>query len=461
MSETKELEFVWSPAQAAFVDHPARFKILAKGRRFGATQSCAQFVIREMLDKPNYKVLWVDVTYSNITRYYNRCFQGTLESKFMCLSKLPRALYSWKEQQKQLNFSNGSYLDMRSADRPESLEGFAYNLIVLNEAGIILKNRELWTVSIAPQIADYSANVLFVGTPKGKIDKHDRTRDCLYYELYKQGCDSNQTLWKSFQYSSYENSITSGGFIKEEEIEIMEDQLPPAVRPQEIGGQFINIAEDPIFYEEWFEIVDKVPDSGILVKVMSCDTAFKTKDESDYSAFIIIYQTVNAYYVVDVVNDKFEFPELLSAVKEAYDQYRPDALLIEDRASGQSLIQALQANTTFPIRPISPDKDKITRATAVTPLCEARKIKLVKGYWNKMFINQLVSFPEGSDDMVDSFSMACTYLKDYQGKASTITAYNLKRTQIPGIGSMSIKNTVTNGYHSIKHDTARSRYGHT
>lgn len=38
-----------------------------------------------------------------------------------------------------MKFMNGSILDFGSAERPENMEGFAYDYMVLNEAGIILK----------------------------------------------------------------------------------------------------------------------------------------------------------------------------------------------------------------------------------------------------------------------------------------------------------------------------------
>jgi hypothetical protein len=38
-----------------------------------------------------------------------------------------------------MTFANGSVIDFGSAERPENLEGFSYDFVVLNEAGIILK----------------------------------------------------------------------------------------------------------------------------------------------------------------------------------------------------------------------------------------------------------------------------------------------------------------------------------
>jgi predicted phage terminase large subunit-like protein len=381
-----QIEFTFTTTQLPFFDHDARFKVMAKGRRFGATMSCAQYIMREMLSSKQ-RVLWIDVIYSNISRYYQRCFSPTL-------NKIPHKAWEWREQQKQLSMANGSYMDMRSADRPESIEGFGYSLIVINEAGIVLQDRNLWQVSIAPMALDYNARVLFVGTPKGRRDKKTG-EDSLYYELYKKGLDPKEVLWKSFTFSTYDNPLFTKAAIDE-----LISEIPPIIRRQEIFAEFIDIGEDQVFYSDWFPVVDALPtDSAFFVKVMSLDTAFKTKEESDYSACVVIYQTLTDFYVVDVVNDKFEFPELLTEVDAIYNRHHVDAVLVEDRASGQSLIQSLKANTAFPVRPISPDKDKITRASAVTPLCSTKKVKLLKAGWNKMFLDQLQNFPCGHDDI--------------------------------------------------------------
>jgi predicted phage terminase large subunit-like protein len=416
-----QVEFSFTEPQIPFFEDGHRYKVMAKGRRFGATQSCAMYVMREMLESQQ-RILWIDVIYSNISRYYSRCFAPTL-------NKIPREAWQWREQQKQLTFANGSYMDMRSADRPESLEGFGYSLIIINEAGIVLQDRNLWQVSIAPMALDFNARVLFVGTPKGKIDKRTGEQS-LYYELYLKGMDEKEALWKSWQFSTYDNPLFA-----RENIDELVAEIPPIIRRQEIFAEFIDISEDVVFYQDWFEIVDELPFDGAFVnKVMSLDTAFKTKEESDYTACLVIYQTLTTYYIVDCINDKLEFPELLRMVEEVYDRHKVNAVLIEDRASGQSLIQSLKANTSFPVRPISPDKDKFTRATAITPLCETKKVKFLRGAWNKMLLNQLCNFPCGHDDCVDSLSQGLTYLKDYRGTMPKFVTKTTTLKPIPGYG---------------------------
>jgi predicted phage terminase large subunit-like protein len=342
--------------------------------------------------------------------------------------KFPKGSWEWRAGQRQLRIGKAT-VDFFSADLPENIEGSGYGWgggIVLNEAGIILKNRNLWSVSILPMIMDGSAWVHLIGTPKGKLDPDGKKT--LYYEQYLKGLDPvNHPNWKSFNYSTYDNSIDKGGFLRREDIEEVVNEQPIEFRPQEIYGEFIDVISKGIYKRDWFEIVDTPPDpKTVLYKVLSLDTAMKVSATNDDSAAVVILQTKDAYYIVHCIADKFEFPELRDECLALYRRWKTDAVLIEDCSSGIPLIQSLQS-TTMPVLPIKASVAKEVRARAITPTCQARKVKLVKGPWNDMFLNQLLSFPSGHDDICDSFSQALNWFRDYSGGAIGVKEYSTQK----------------------------------
>ena len=81
--------------------------------------------------------------------------------------------------------------------------------------------------------------------------------------------------------------------------------------------------------------------------------------------------------VLDVPIDieGIEFAALKRKVVELHTTWRSRAVLVEDAASGQSLIQELRSGTTLPLKPIKPDRDKYERLTAITPVLEARRLR--------------------------------------------------------------------------------------
>lgn len=151
-------------------------------------------------------------------------------------------------------------------------------------------------------------------------------------------------------------------------------------------------------------------------RIQVWDTAFKTGQHNDYSVCATWGLTENGFYLLDLWRDKVEFPDLKRAVVDQHAKHQPDEILVEDAASGQSLIQALRNETRLPIITVKPDRDKVARVNAVSPLIEARKAHLPAGApWTEEFVEEHAAFPAGAhDDIVDTTSMALDRLNAKQ-----------------------------------------------
>jgi hypothetical protein len=212
----KSTGFQYHDAQKTiFNDNNFSVTVVAKGRRFGLTQGFAFYVINRMREGLT-PILWVDTVYSNIDKYVNRYF-------IPMIKQLSIKDYKWSKTDKTLRIDN-STCDFRSADRPENMEGFGYRLMILNEAGIILRNEYLWYNAIKPMALDYSAKIFIGGTPKGKG---------LFYELYSKAKELDD--WTCFTFSSYDNP-----HIKKIDIDKLASEMPEPVMRQEIWAEFIH-----------------------------------------------------------------------------------------------------------------------------------------------------------------------------------------------------------------------------
>ena len=105
-------------------------------------------------------------------------------------------------------------------------------------------------------------------------------------------------------------------------------------------------------------------------------------------------------------------------------EYHPNQILVEDQSSGQSAIQELRSETALPIVAVKVDRDKISRARAVTPLIEAGKVFLRESApYLTDYLDELAAFPTGvHDDAVDSTTQALNYLRHEQ--VNTVAIYN-------------------------------------
>jgi len=210
------LPIYYHPAQIKiFFESNAKRKVIAKGRRFGLTKGFANLAIEYLLEG-NGPGLWVDTINSNIDRYVERYFMPTLKY-------LPRSVWKWRQQKKELTIGN-SKLDLRSADRPENIEGFGYRFIILNEAGIILRNEYLWHNTIQPMMLDYNPDVYIGGTPKGKG---------LFHRLAMMAREKDN--WEFFHFTSFDNP-----FLSREELEELVSEIPQSIQRQEIYAEFLD-----------------------------------------------------------------------------------------------------------------------------------------------------------------------------------------------------------------------------
>ena len=171
-----------------------------------------------------------------------------------------------------------------------------------------------------------------------------------------------------------------------------------------------SIAAGNIFKREWWHYYKAVP--KFTRTIHSWDTAFKTKAQNDYSVCTVWGEHVTGLYLLDIYRQKVEFPELKRSAIALYGRDKPAVVLVEDKASGQSLIQELERNTRIPILPVKVDSDKTARAYAITPYIESGRVFLPESApWLYEYMEELSSFPNGEhDDLVDSSTQAINWL---------------------------------------------------
>lgn len=154
--------------------------------------------------------------------------------------------------------------------------------------------------------------------------------------------------------------------------------------------------------------------SGGMYFVISWDTAIKVSEHTDYSVGTCWAVANDHFYLISMIRQKMTYPLLKNEVQKQADKYRPKYLLIEDKASGQSIIQDLRLLGYSNIKPIKPVGDKITRFASVVPMFQSGKVLLPKkSAFNSVLINELISFPNSShDDIVDSVSQFLIFAKE-------------------------------------------------
>jgi predicted phage terminase large subunit-like protein len=157
---------------------------------------------------------------------------------------------------------------------------------------------------------------------------------------------------------------------------------------------------------------------------MSCDTASKTKAHNDFSAFVCVGERQGSYYILDVVRFKYSEPTLLNIISDFYFKWKPHMLLIEDKSSGEGLINWINRDglknrqTNIIARPlikaITPHGSKEERVSACLYLFQEKRVFFPKtAEWLIDYESELSNFPNvKNDDRCDATSQALNYLKN-------------------------------------------------
>lgn len=166
----------------------------------------------------------------------------------------------------------------------------------------------------------------------------------------------------------------------------------------------------------WRYHTDDLKPENFACLIIAVDTAFKAKESNDYTACVIAGLAHDGdIYIVDVIRGRWEFPDLKQRLVQLNTRWRGKglrAIYIEDKASGQSLIQELRRESGLAIVPYKVAFDKVARVNAVTPLIEGGRVHLPEAAaWLDDFMAETQQFPGGAhDDQVDALSMALDVL---------------------------------------------------
>jgi predicted phage terminase large subunit-like protein len=175
--------------------------------------------------------------------------------------------------------------------------------------------------------------------------------------------------------------------------------------PAPAGGGMIKAA--------WFRRYSRDDAPRFDRVIQSWDTANKPTELADYSVCTTWGLKGPNAYLLDVFRKKLSFPELTRAVVDQDALHRPEAILIEDRASGTQLIQALVARGLSHVTRYAPSGDKVMRLHAETATIENGFVHLPhEAHWLADYLRELTLFPAGRhDDQVDSTAQALAWMK--------------------------------------------------
>lgn len=172
------------------------------------------------------------------------------------------------------------------------------------------------------------------------------------------------------------------------------------------------------FKRDWWKYL-KLQPLEVTRSIWVWDTATKKNEKAAWSVGIKILRFPGGVCFTDLVRQRVEFPALKRLVRNNFLSDPADLILVEDRSSGQQLIQELARpdDGSAPLPIIGTDEafnkmEKEQRAALVEVHWEAGRVYILEGgAWVEPMIVEYAEFPDGQfKDRVDAGVHGVHYL---------------------------------------------------
>lgn len=396
------------------------FRHLVAGRRGGKTLSAAWEVVFYALHPEQFhqdahgtesdRPLWIWV----LTKDYPTGFPA-LATLLEVMSKVGLVKgrdYFYNKTERKIEFSNGTLLQFRTADDPQSLRGAGLDILWIDEAAFV-DSSDAWLVA-APALADKEGVVITTTTPHGKN---------WFYEEFFAGAALEDPLQFRVEYTSIDCP-----FFPKSRWEYYRRRFHPIMFKQEFLASFdaftgISLHGDWLHYyvegtpeansgdlsiRTWLDESTRQYKLRIFIGI---DPAISQADTADHFAAAVIGLTEDnsQAFLLDYFVGRLEFPDQLDKIRELHQQWRPEMLGIESNAYQHALAQmAYRLEGMPPIVPVFASGKKNERILGMSPLFKIGRIRI-----NRMatdFIDQWVNFDAAKknqkDDLLDAVEIA-------------------------------------------------------
>ena len=298
-----------------------------------------------------------------------------------------------------IKFINGSSIKFLSADRADSVRGFRFHYLILDEVAYL--NKETIEKAILPTLNPNGKKCLMISTPRGK--NH-------FYEYYLRGQEGNS------DYISYRIPLEACPYVKPELIEEARKSLPLEVFRSEYEAEFTDSTNDV------FQSIDK---NAIIYEWTQPNrgnryfAGIDTGLSSDYSVLTIIDESGRVVFIDRTNNDTLE--NIANRYIATLKRYSVQGCLVETNGIGKAMFELIRKHIRITMPFISTQDSKMNAIRTLMTDMDAGVIEIptkeffphlyneLSAFTYKYSANGKISFshPNGvNDDCVDALWLA-------------------------------------------------------
>ncbi len=301
---------------------PARFKVLACGRRWGKTL-LTSLIALAVLMQMNRRVWIVAPDYGLTEKVFRELYHILVVQLQIIRPGKPGGGRARNQKgDYYLQTPWGSVLEAKSMENPDSLAGEANDLVIVDEAALTPTLDDIWTQMIRPTLMDKEGSAIFISTPRGKnsfykmfmfgnVGKKQREGKLEIVYDPETGTTNDLRDWSAFQRTSYDNPLLASSKDKsKEEIDlayrsaVLEGKITKF--KQEYLADFEAVA-DSCFPGFAVEATEKIPFPNVIDYKWHPDEGpiFSASDYNYAKPASTIFAQVNRYGDVVIFDERF------------------------------------------------------------------------------------------------------------------------------------------------------------
>lgn len=384
----------------------ARYRSLAAGRRGGKTLSAGEEVAyylefpeefhRHRFDKEDDRPLHgyaLAETYKLI-RAARMTFKETLQRHGLVFGRDVKERIA----DDMFEFANGSLIEFRSADNPDSLRGAGLDFLWMDEASFI--RNELPYRAVRPALGDKLGMVINTTTPS--VNPRN-----WFYDTFWDGRALVDPAHVRVSYWSLDNP-----HYPIEEWEAEKADTHPMVFAREYMSSFDSMQGNALSPEWLHYYTDKDIEGLDLEKYLGVDPAISQSPDADRFVISVIGidRKTNQVYLLDQYAARIPFPEQVDAINRYWQENQPCFGVGVETVAYQAALaqQVVRLDDFIPVMDIPTKGKKHERILGMSPLFRAKRILIKKSQTD--FIEEWLTYSvedkHPHDDCLDSVEIA-------------------------------------------------------
>ena len=293
-----------------FVKTETKFGIVVSSRQWGKSLLAVNSLLYWILNNPKSKSGWISPIYKQCRKVFDELVEATKD-----------IVVSANKAELTIEYINGSSIQFLSAERPDSIRGFSFHYLVVDESAFL--KQDAFDQAILHTLSALGKKCLLISTPKGKN---------WFYNWYLKGLDNRDDV------ISFKGYATDNPFVDQQFIIEAKQSMPPSVFKQEFEAEFTDDGNDVFKNLEHVSIISRWREPQTTNRYyIGIDPALS----GDYSVLSIMDDMGRVCFISRQTNTTVQ--SLAGEYNRIIGRYAPRSIAIETNGLGIGLYELIDS----------------------------------------------------------------------------------------------------------------------